>query len=463
MAPTDESQGLKHDLKSRHIQMIALGGAIGTGLFYGSADAIGLAGPAILLAYLIAGTAIFFVVRALGEMSVDTPNSGAFSYYAYKNWSPRAGFVSGWNYWFNYIGVAMVELTVVGIFVNYWLPGVPRWASAAIFLVIITGINVLGVKHFGEFEFWFTIIKVCAVIGMIALGLVVVIRGINNNPDLPDPSFAHLLDNGGFLPFGLTGLLACLPVVMFSFGGTELIGITAGEAENPKRTIPKAINQVIWRILIFYIGALTIIMSVIPWATIDGEMSPFVQIFDNVGIQGAAHILNLVVLTAVISVYNSGLYSNGRMLYSLSCQGNAPAYLGKLSKSGVPINGVLTSSAVTAIAVVVVFLWPDFAFTYLMSITVIAGIINWSMILITQRKFRRRIREERAQALEFKMPGAPVATYVVLAFLAFLVILMALSHDYRTAVIVGPLWVTGLLIVFQVKSRREKLRSTTRQ
>lgn len=448
--------GMRRDLKNRHIQMIALGGAIGTGLFYGSADSISMAGPAILLAYIVGGGIIFLVVRALGEMSVEEPVSGAFSHFAYKNWSSRAGFVSGWNYWFNYICVAMVELAVVGTFVNYWLPGIPKWVSAAFFLVVITAVNLIGVKVFGEVEFWFALIKVVAVIAMIVLGVIVVIAGINNNPDLPTPSFLHLVDNGGFFPMGVGGMAMALVVVMFSFGGTELIGITAGEAADPKRTIPKAINQVIWRILIFYIGALAVIMAVIPWARINGEMSPFVQIFDNIGIQGAAHILNLVVLTAVISVYNSGLYSNGRMLYSLAHQGNAPAYLGRLSKNGVPVWGVLTSSLVTVVAVVVVSIWPEFAFRYLMSIATIAAIINWSMVMITQYKFRKRIGAEQAKTLAFALPGAPWSTWVVLAFLGFVAVMMGFSDDYRMALILGPVWLAVLLIAFEIKRRRSR-------
>ena len=454
--PADQNQpaGLRRDLKNRHIQMIALGGAIGTGLFYGSADSISLAGPAILLAYLIGGAVVFLVVRALGEMSVDEPVSGAFSHYAYKNWSPRAGFVSGWNYWFNYIAVSMAELSVVGIYINYWFPGVPKWLSAVFFLVTIAAVNLIGVRSFGEFEFWFALIKVTAVIGMIVLGVAVVIAGVNNNPDLPAPSFAHLVNDGGFFPLGVKGLLMAIPVVMFSFGGVELIGITAGEADNPQHSIPKAINQVVYRILIFYVGALAIIMAVIPWGKITGEMSPFVQIFDNIGISGAAHILNVVVLTAVLSVYNSGLYSNGRMLYSLARQGNAPAYLRRVSSSGVPIAGVLTSAAITMIAVGVVIKWPDFAFKYLMAIAVIAGVINWSMIMITERQFRRRIGAAGVAGLKFKLPGGSVTTWVVLAFMALVLVLMGWSANYRTALIIGPVWVVVLLIAYEINTRR---------
>ncbi|MFE4197011.1 amino acid permease [Paenarthrobacter sp. NPDC056912] len=449
------SSGFKRVLTSRQVQMIALGGAIGTGLFYGSSDAISLAGPAVLLVYLVAGAVIFLVVRALGEMAVDKPASGAFSYYAYQNWSPRAGFVSGWNYWFNYVVVSMLELAVVGIYVNYWFPDIPHWLIAAFFLVTITAVNLFGVKAFGEFEFWFGLIKVIAVIAMIALGLVVIFLRINSNPALPDPSFSHLVDDGGFAPMGIVGLLLALPVVMMSFGGVELIGVTAGEVRDPGKTLPKAINQVVYRILIFYVGALAVVMAVIPWRHLTGKMSPFVQIFDNVGVAAAADVLNLVVITAVLSVYNSGLYSNGRMLHSLAHQGNAPAFL-KFSRNGVPIAGVLFSSAMTVIAVVVIILWPDFAFSYILSIAVIAGIINWSMIMITQYKFRRRIGPEAAAKLAFRLPGGTVATWIVLAFFALVVVVAALSPAYRIAVIVGPIWLGILLISYEVKKRRQQ-------
>ena len=346
-----EPPSLRKSLKNRHIQLIALGGAIGTGLFYGSSESISLAGPAILLAYLIGGIAIFMIVRALSEMSVEDPKAGAFSYYATRYWSKRAGFVSGWNYWFNYILVSMVELSVVGSFVNYWFPNIPQWASAAFFLVVITAANLMGVSKFGEIEFWFAIIKIVAVLAMIVGGLAVIAFNLPTDSGIR-ASFANWFAlDGGFLPNGVmqrnadgiwTGLLMALVVVMFSFGGTELIGVTAGETEDPRTTIPKATNGVIWRILVFYIVALGVIMAVVPWNMIDGESSPFVQIFDSIGVHVAAGILNFVCLTAVMSVYNSGLYANSRMLYSLARQGNAPAYLGRLNFHGVPVAAVLT-------------------------------------------------------------------------------------------------------------------------
>ena len=472
-APQDGT--LRRSLKNRHVQLIALGGAIGTGLFYGSSDSISLAGPSILLAYLVGGFIMFMIVRALSEMSVEDPRAGAFSHYATRYWSRRAGFVSGWNYWFNYILVSMVELSVVGSFVNYWFPAIPQWVSAAFFLVLITCINLLGVKRFGEFEFWFAIIKIAAVIAMIIGGLAVIAFALPTESGIA-ASFANWFltpagMSGGFFPNGImqqtadgqwTGLLMALCVVMFSFGGTELIGVTAGETENPRRTIPKATNGIIWRILVFYIGALGVIMAVVPWNTLDGATSPFVQIFDSVGIHAAAGILNFVCLTAVMSVYNSGLYSNSRMLYSLAQQGNAPAYLGTTNKRGVPVAGVLTSAAVTVIAVIVVFLWPEFAFNYLMSIATISAIINWSIIMITQLKFRKKVAagegpnelagktgQEALDALHFKLPFARVMPYIVLAFLAGVVVVMCFSPSYLVAVIIGPVWLAILLIAYQ--------------
>jgi aromatic amino acid transporter len=449
-----DPEGLRKGLTTRHIQMIAFGGAIGTGLFYGSAEGIKLAGPSILLAYALGGVVIFFVVRAMGEMSVHRPSSGSFSRYANDYWSPRAGFVAGWNYWFNYIAVAMAELTVVGQYIQYWFPSVPAWASAAVVLLVITAVNLVGVKAFGEFEFWFSAIKVAAVVGMIVLGLYVIAAGVNSNPHLPDPSFGHLFSDG-FLAKGLTGLLASLVFVMFSFGGIELIGITAGEAENPQRSIPRAVNQVVYRILIFYIGALTIVMAVVPWRQINGKLSPFVQIFDSVGISVAAHVLNFVVLTAALSVYNSGLYSNGRMLYSLARQGNAPKAFMRLSRRGIPYAGVLFSSMVTAVSVAVIYFLPDTAFSILMAMALGASIISWVMILLTHRAFRKRIGSGLAD-LAFKLPGGLASNAVALVSLVGVFILMAFNPDYRTSVAVMPIWLFILFAAYEVKKRSSK-------
>ena len=372
----------------------------------------------------------------------------------------------------------MVELSVVGSFVNYWFPNIPQWASAAFFLVVITAANLMGVSKFGEIEFWFAIIKIVAVLAMIVGGVAVIAFNLPTDSGIR-ASFANWFAlDGGFLPNGVmqrnadgtwTGLLMALVVVMFSFGGTELIGVTAGETEDPRTTIPKATNGVIWRILVFYIVALGVIMAVVPWNMIDGASSPFVQIFDSIGVHVAAGILNFVCLTAVMSVYNSGLYANSRMLYSLARQGNAPAYLGRLNFHGVPVAAVLTSAAITVIAVVVVFVWPEFAFNYLMSIATISAIINWSMIMVTEMKFRRVVAaggsphdsalagksgREALDAIAFKLPAARVTPWVVLAFLAMIVVLMCFSASYRIAVVAGVIWLAVLLMAYQLTQRR---------
>ncbi|HZW45299.1 MAG TPA: amino acid permease [Dermatophilaceae bacterium] len=454
-----QAEGLRRGLKNRHIQMIALGGAIGTGLFYGSGAAIGMAGPSITLGYVFGGAVIFLIMRALGEMSWHTPVSGAFSHYAYENWGPFAGFFSGWNYWFNFVAVSMAELTVVGIYVNYWMPGVPTWVSAAIFLVLVTAVNLVNVKAYGEFEFWFAIIKVVAIIAMIGLGAAIILFGLGSNSGAT--GISNLWVHGGFFPHGIWGMVTALVMVMFSFGGVELIGITAGEVENPRQNIPKAINQVVYRILIFYVGAIFVMLCIFPWNKIGTGGSPFVLIFDRIGIAGAATLLNVVVLTAAVSAYNSGLYSNGRMLYALSLQRNAPRYLGKLNKSGSPFAGVLTSSVVTAVAVVLNYLFPGKVFLPILSVALIAGIFNWAMVIITHMKFRKRLGAAEVEKIGFRMPFFPYGNYIVLAFLALVVVLMGFNPDFRYAIYVGPVWIAILFVSYRVKMAAERRSSVS--
>ncbi|MHB8074263.1 amino acid permease [Desulfosporosinus fructosivorans] len=430
--------------------MIALGGAIGTGLFYGSGTTIKLVGPGISLSYIIGGIAIFFIMRALGEMSVDEPVSGSFSHYAYRYWGEFAGFFSGWNYWFCYVVVSMAELSVVGVYINYWLPSVPTWLSALAFLVFITLVNLINVKAFGEFEFWFSLIKVVAIVAMILFGLFIIFFGLGNNGQ--PIGLSNLWAHGGYLPNGLWGLLLSLVIVMFSFGGVELIGITAGEADNPKESIPKAINQVVWRILLFYVGALLVLTIIYPWNLVGTTGSPFVEIFSKIGIPAAAGILNVVVLTAALSTYNSGLYSNGRMLHSLALQGSAPKMFALLSKAGAPVNGVLFSSGLTLIAVVLNFLVPGKVFLYLMSVATIAAIFNWVMILMTHLKFRRAKQETGTEKdLAFKLPLYPISNYVTLVFLGMVVVLMAYIPDMAYSLYIGPIWILILYVGYKLR------------
>src|SRR5580692_6176200 len=346
----DAPPTLARNLRNRHIQLIALGGTIGVGLFLGSARAIHDAGPGLLLGYALGGVAIFFIMRALGELLTYRPVAGSFATYAEEFCGPFAGFVTGWSYWFMWVLTAMAELTAIGIYVGYWFPGVPQWLPALIALAVLYGTNLLAVRVFGELEFWFALVKIVTIVALIVAGLAVIFLHVGELGSTA--SFANLHTHGGFMPFGLLGVLLTLQIVMFAYQGVELIGVTAGEAENPEVVLPRATNSIIFRILIFYVGALVVIMSLVPWDELNPDMSPFVLMFDKMGIPGAASIINIVVITAAASSCNGGIFSTGRMLYALALRGQAPKVFGKLSKRHVPVAGVHASAAVMLIGVI---------------------------------------------------------------------------------------------------------------
>ncbi|NHC38649.1 amino acid permease [Bacillus sp. MM2020_1] len=449
MGKKQEREELARGLSNRHIQLIALGGAVGVGLFYGSSSTIQLAGPAVIFSYMLGGLIIFTIMRALGEMAVAEPVSGSFSSYANRYLGPFAGYLTGWTYWFMWVIVGMAEITVVGVYVNYWFPDIPQWVSAFAALVLITGVNLINVRAYGEFEFWFAMIKVIAIIAMIIAGLGIILFGFGNGGD--PLGFSNLWSHGGMFPNGMKGLLLSLVMVMFSFGGVELIGITAGEAHNPKKTIPSAINSVIWRILIFYIGALGIMMTLYPWNEIGSTGSPFVLIFDKIGIPGAADLINFVVLTAALSAFNSGLFSTGRMLYNLSLQNNGPKFFGKLNKWSTPSRGILFSSAFLFIAVILNYFVPEKVFLYISAVATVAVVTSWTIILVTQIKFRKSKTKEEIRNLAFKLPFFPYSSYIALAFLALVIVLIAFIDGMRVALVVGPVWFLALYIGFRLK------------
>ena len=438
---------LNRGLKNRHLQMIALGTAVGTGLFYGSTATISMAGPAVALSYLIDGIIIFLIVRMLGEMSVEEPVSGSFSHYAAKYWGRFAGFLVGWNYWFVYVVMSMAELTAVSIYLAYWFPDLPQWVGTLVCLVIITAINLITVSAYGEIEFWLALIKISAIIFMIVLGSYLIFTDVRAFPE----NFSNLWAHGGFFPNGVEGMVLAMVPVLFSFGGIELIGVTAGEAENPDKTIPRAINQVIYRILIFYVGTMVVLMTLWPWNEVGTEASPFVQIFDNVGVKAAANILNFVVLTAAVSVYNSAIYSESRILFGMAENSNAPKFLAKLSARKVPVNGILVSSGITLLAVFLNYFFPGEVFMYLLAIVTGAIVVTWTIIVITHLKFRR-FCEETGRVPKFKALGFPFANYLCLAFLAGVIILMLTMDSMRAAAISIPLWLCAIWLFYKYKS-----------
>ena len=394
---------LKRGLKNRHIQLIALGGAIGTGLFLGSASVIQSAGPGIILGYAIAGFIAFLIMRQLGEMVVEEPVSGSFAHFAYKYWGPFAGFLSGWNYWVMFVLVGMAELTAAGIYMQYWLPDVPTWVWAAAFFIIINAVNLVNVRLYGEAEFWFALIKVLAIIGMIAFGLWMLFGGHGGSK----AGFDNLWKHGGFLATGWHGLILSLAVIMFSFGGLELIGITAAEAQNPEKSIPKAVNQVVYRILLFYIGSLVVLLALYPWVEIKSDSSPFVMIFHNLDSNLVASALNFVILVASLSVYNSGVYSNSRMLFGLAQQGNAPRALLRVNHRGIPLTALAVSAVATALCVVINYVMPGKAFALLMALVVATLLLNWIMICMAHLKFRAAQRRKGRELRRAVAHGHP--------------------------------------------------------
>ncbi|AOM39614.1 amino acid permease [Xenorhabdus hominickii] len=451
MAGQQEQQStLKRGLQNRHIQLIALGGAVGTGLFLGIAQTIKMAGPSVLLGYAISGFIAFLIMRQLGEMVVEESVAGSFSHFAYKYWGDFAGFLSGWNYWAMFILVGMAELTAVGIYIQYWWPEVPTWVSAAIFFVLINLINLVNVRFYGETEFWFSIIKVSAIIGMIIFGSYLLISGNGG----PQASITNLWQQGGFMPNGASGLIMAMAVIMFSFGGLETVGITAAEAENPEKNIPKATNQVVYRILLFYIGSLAILLSLYPWKNVVEGGSPFVLIFHDLDSFWVANILNVVVLTAALSVYNSGVYCNSRMLYGLAKQGNAPQILAKVNKRSVPVLSIGLSALATSIGVLINYIMPGKAFELLMALVVTTLVINWIMICLAHLKFRAAKNKEGIKT-KFQALWYPYGNYLCLVFLVFILIIILNIPPIRISVILMPFWI-GVLWVGYLFAKANK-------
>ena len=415
---------------------MAIGGAIGVGLFLGSGKAIRDAGPAVILCYLLAGAIVFLMLRALGEMAVERPVSGSFSTYAHDLIGPWAGYATGWTYWLMWTTGVMAEITAVGIYVQFFFPDVPQWLPALVSVAVLLGANMTSVRLFGETEFWFALIKIVAILAFIASGLAILVFGLGDLGD--QASVANLWNDGGFLPEGIGGLLLALPIVTFAFIGIELIGVTAGKAKNPRHELPSAINRVAWRILIFYVGAILIILMLIPWHQVSLETSPFVLAWESIGIGAAAGVLNGVVITSALSSCNSGLFASGRMLYALSETGQAPRRLHRLSRTRVPARALAVTGGALTLGVLVNVLDPGSAFLYIASVATVAVLWVWAIIVVAHLRYRTT-GDARSNNF-FRMPGSPWTNYVVLAYLALIAVLMAVTPDQRVAVVAGAVW-----------------------
>ncbi|WP_461213346.1 amino acid permease [Lacticaseibacillus sp. GG6-2] len=441
MAQNNEPE-LARNLKSRHVQLMAIGGTIGTGLFLGAGQSIHLAGPSILLAYLMAGGMCFMLMRALGELLMSDLSQHSFIDFIKKYLGRDWAFVTGWTYWICWAALAMAEVTAVGTYIRFWLPHVAQWIPGLITLVILLLVNLISVGLFGEAEFWFALIKVVAIIALIAIGIVLVAVGYHT--DHGQASLMNLVNYGGFFPRGATGFFMAFQMVVFSFTGIELVGLTASETADPKTTIPDAINKLPIRVILFYIGALLVIMAIYPWNTVSPSSSPFVTVFSNIGVNAAADIVNFVVLTAAASACNSGLYSTGRMLFSLSLESKNPKLhrWAHLSRRQVPARALAASAAVIAIAVVLNIFLPSSVFTLVTSVATISFLFVWVMIILSHLRYRKL----NPAGSSYKAPLHPLGDIYVLAFLAMVVIVMLFTKETAIAEGLAVIWIGGLYL-----------------
>jgi L-asparagine transporter-like permease len=457
---------LKRKLQNRHIQFIALGASIGTGLFLGAGSAIFSAGPAVLLGYLIAGFLVFLMIRQLNEMNTEETAPGSYSYFAYKYWGEFPGFLAGWNHVMLYILISIAELTAVAAYTQYWFPNIPTWETALFFFVIITIVNLATVKAYGEAEFTFSIVKITAICTMILAGGYILFFDPSLVAGATIKNLWHAATIGkhawdlsfsGFFPHGFIGLMAAFPTIIFAFDGLDTIGITAAETADPKKNIPKATNQVVFRILIFYIGSLIVLLSLYHWSNLNVLESPFVMIFDRIGFKYAAWALNFIILTAALSVYNSCIYGNSRMLYGLALQKNAPQAFAKTTAQGVPITSVLFTSLLTFLVVPLNYFMPNWfeAFDVIMNFSVICIVTYWCIIAITHLKFKNEMKNKNRKTV-FPSLFYPYSNYIVLAAVAFILSAMALPQlGMAKQVVAIPLWL--LIVFFGYKISRKKL------
>ncbi|WP_019749369.1 amino acid permease [Rhodococcus erythropolis] len=434
MTDTDVSDGtttaLGHGLKVRHLTMMGLGSAIGAGLFLGTGVGIAKAGPAVLISYILAGAVVVFVMRMLGEMGAAIPASGSFSHYARLGIGEWAGFVMGWLYWFMLIMVLGAEITGASAIVNDWVPSIPQWVVALVFVVFFAVVNLAKVSNFGEFEFWFAAIKVTVIIAFLVIGVLLVFGIL---PDTDPVGTSNLFGQGGFMPNGLCGIAAGLLVVAFAFGGIEIVTIAAAESENPERSIAVAVRSVVWRISVFYIGAISIMVLVLPWNDPELESGPFVAVLNKANIPGVAGFMELVVVVALLSAFNANIYGTSRMAFSLSRRGDGPAFMAKLSSTGVPTNAVLLSVFFGFVSVLLNWLLPDDLLGILLNAVGAALLVIWIFIVVSHLRLRKQL--EASGKLTVRMWLFPYLSYATLAMLGVFVVIMLFDADARAQLI----------------------------
>lgn len=449
---------LKRSLTSGQMQMIALGGTIGVGLFMGSTSTIQWTGPSVLLAYAFVGILLYLVMRALGEMIFINPTTGSFADYASNYIHPLAGYLTKWSNVFQYIVVGISEVIAVSTYLNYWWPHLPGWISGVVVIATLTLANLTSAKAYGTMEFYFAMIKVVTIIVMIVLGAMVIFLGLGNNWHAI--GLSNLLSHGGFFTGGFKGFIFAMSIVVGSYQGIEVLGITAGEAEHPKHAIVSSIRSIVWRILIFYIGAIFVIVTIYPWNQLDAVGSPFVETFSKVGISGAAGIINFVVLTAAMSGANSGIYSSSRMLFKLSKDGETAKPLSKLSSRQVPYVSILAISGGILLGLILNTVFSAYnkstadLFVLVYSSSVLPGMVPWFVILFSELRFRASNKTLMAEH-PFKMPLYPLTNYFALLSLLVIVVFMFINPDTRVSVSIGAGFLILLSVIFFVQERKK--------
>ena len=435
-----EEPKLARQLGNRHIQMIAIGGAIGTGLFMGSGKTISLAGPAVLFVYMIIGFILFFVMRAMGEILLSNLDYKSFGDFAGDLLGPWAGFFMAWSYWFYWVVVGIADVVAITAYAQVLAPGTPLWLPALMTPLLLLSLNLPSVKAFGELEFWFAIVKVVAILALIITGVVMISTHFTS-PDGAVASLSNIWSNGGMFPHGALGFILGFQIAIFAFGGIELVGTAAAETKDPEKVMPRAINSIPIRVMLFYVGALAVIMAVNPWRTINAGGSPFIGMFTLAGLGVAAIVVNLVVLTSAASSANSGIYSTSRMIYGLAGHGNAPKPFAKLSKRKVPKNALMFSCVFMLFGLVMLYSGNSVmgAFVVVTSVASVIIIFTWAMIMVSYIAYLRR-RPQLHAASSFKMPGSQFMPYVVLAFFAFMIVALAQAADTRLGLFVVPIW-----------------------
>ncbi|MCI3985419.1 GABA permease [Bacillus vallismortis] len=449
----NQQSGLKKDLKTRHMTMISIAGVIGAGLFVGSGSVIHSTGPGAIVSYALAGLLVIFIMRMLGEMSSVNPTSGSFSQYAHDAIGPWAGFTIGWLYWFFWVVVIAIEAIAGAGILQYWFHDIPLWLTSLVLTVLLTLTNIYSVKSFGEFEYWFSLIKVVTIILFLIVGFAFI---FGFAPGSSPVGFSNLTGQGGFFPQGISSVLLGIVVVIFSFMGTEIVAIAAGETSNPLESVTKATRSVVWRIIVFYVGSIAVVVALLPWNSANILESPFVAVLGHIGVPAAAQMMNFIVLTAVLSCLNSGLYTTSRMLYSLAERNEAPRRFMTLSKKGAPVQAIVAGTFFSYIAVVMNYFSPDTVFLFLVNSSGAIALLVYLVIAVSHLRMRKKLEKTNPEALKIKMWLFPYLTYVTIIAICGILVSMAFIDSMRDELLLTGV-ITGVVLISCLVFRKRKV------